>query len=274
MKQIRDARIMLWMVSGLLAFAWGNSSASERAPVSPSLVSLEIVDDHGHVFATYPTHAAGATEFRAFLEARPETQYRIRARNLSGERVGIVIAVDGRNIISGERSELASGESMYVLEPHQGATYSGWRTSQSQVNRFFFTTAEESYSSRIGDESAIGVIAAAVYRAQPSRSRKRQARIGNAAPAPTEAPAREDRAESQSELSADAGTGFGDSEHSQAVRVTFLPQRQASQRSFFKYEWPEQLCARGVKSCEPPNRFWPEPWSDFGFVPYPPGEAH
>lgn len=245
------------------------SEASEKIVASQSLVSLEFVDEHGRVFDAYPTPSGRADIFRAYLEARPEARYSIRARNHSSERVGIVIAVDGRNIISGERSELEPSESMYVLDPYQSATYSGWRTSEKEVRRFYFTNVEDSYASRIGDESAMGVVAAAIYKAKPEPRRLwRRQSAAEAAPAPA-AEAR-DGAGAQAERSTQAGTGFGESEHSRAVRVAFSPERRPSQRSFFKYEWTEQLCARGVKLCESTNRFWPE--SQQGFVPFPPGE--
>lgn len=264
---MKQVSIMLW-VAGL---AWtcisAQALADDRARATPELVSLEFVDDRGRVFTAYPTRARGAAVFRAYLEARPQARYSIRARNRTGERLGIVIAVDGRNIISGERSELAPRESMYVLDPYQSATYRGWRTSSEEVRRFFFTDVDESYASRIGDESAMGVIAAAVYKGArvASRAQRRAAGRDTAAPA-----AADGSAEPRAERSAQAGTGFGESHHSRAVRVAFSPARRASERSFFKYEWAEQLCARGVKSCEPANRFWPEAWQ--GFVPFPPGE--
>ncbi len=113
----------------------------------------------------------------------------------------------------------------------------------------------------------MGVIAAAVFRERPRRPRYLRQQPGAAASAPE--PAAE-ASDATGERSSQAGTGFGEHEHSQVVRVEFSPERRASQRSFFKYEWSAQLCARGVKRCEADNRFWPEPWQ--GFVPAPPGE--
>lgn len=263
MKQV----IIMLCVAGWCSTCISAATAKERVSASQDVVSLEFVDEHGRVFDIYPSSSGRADVFRAYLEARPGARYSIRARNLSGERVGIVIAVDGRNIISGKRSELDRSESMYVLDPRQSATYSGWRTSADEVRRFYFTNVEDSYASRIGDESAMGVVAAAVYKARPEPSRLwRRQSAAEAAPA---IESRDDAGE-QAERSAQAGTGFGESEHSRAIRVAFSPVRNPSQRSFFKYEWPEQLCRRGVKLCESTNRFWPEPQQ--GFVPFPPGD--
>ncbi len=268
---MRLASIMLWTIGGLSAVAYADAPANERVAFAQNVVAFEFIDEHGRVFETFPTSTGGSDVYRAFLEAKAEARYSIRARNLTGGRVGIVIAVDGRNIVSGERSELGRREAMYILGPYETATYAGWRTSASEVRRFYFTDVADSYAGRIGDKTAMGVIAAAVYKERPRRTRYWRQRAEDAASAAAPSPAAEaSRSASGRELGEQAGTGFGESEHSQAIRVEFSPERRVSQRSFFKYEWPEQLCARGVKRCELENRFWPEPWQ--GFVPPPPGE--
>jgi hypothetical protein len=76
----------------------------------------------------------GGDVYRAYLEARREARYRIRVHNRSGGRVGVVIAVDGRNIISGARSELARGEPMYILDPRESESCEGWRAGE-QIGR-------------------------------------------------------------------------------------------------------------------------------------------
>jgi hypothetical protein len=265
-------RLSMMVLAGWLwTFVATEVPARDSVVVSPTVVALEFVDDHGRMFEIYPASSESTDVYRAFLEAKPASRYGIRARNLSGDRVGIVIAVDGRNIISGERSELGAGESMYVLEAYQTATYEGWRTSEAEVRRFYFTNVDNSYASRIGDESAIGVIAAAVFEARPEATRVWR-RSDKAAAAPEPAAEAADAAGASAARSSQAGTGFGEGQQSRAIRVAFSPAYSASQRSFFKYEWSSQLCARGVKSCRPANRFWPE--SRQRFVPLPPGEHH
>jgi len=265
---MRSANKLLWMIGALWTTAWADSPTNAHHSVTQDVVAFEFVDEHGRVFQTYPTATDDSSVYRAYLEATPQARYSIRARNLTGERVGIVIAVDGRNIVSGDRSDLGRREAMYILGPYESATYAGWRTSASEVRRFYFTDVQDSYAGRIGDESAMGVVAAAVYKERPRRARfwQQHGEASAAAPAPA---AEATDAASARERSSQAGTGFGESEHSQAVRVEFTPERRTSQRSFFKYEWQEQLCARGVKRCESQNRFWPSPLQ--GFVPFPPG---
>ena len=261
--------IMLCIVGIALAHAVGTAVARSEAIRSEQVVAFEFVDSNGRVLETFPA-SHSADSYRAYLTAHPDARYRIRARNLTGERVGLVIAVDGRNIVSGERSDLGRREAMYVLGPYEAAEYAGWRTSTTEVRRFYFTDLADSYASRIGDESAVGVIAAAVYKERPRRRALRQRQAAAAPAAPRAEAEALDSAEARAGARSQAGTGFGEAESSHSIRVSFRPTRRPSQRAFYKYEWVEQLCARGLKRCAPPNRFWPD---DGGFVPFPPGKS-
>lgn len=237
--------------------------AAVQARVSPihQPVEVEIVADGRGSLPQYPVQRGdGANIHRAYLEARNGESYAIRVRNRTGHRIGLVIAVDGRNIISGDKSHLARSERMYVLGPYQQGTYKGWRTSLSQVHRFYFTEAGDSYAAAWGDDSALGVIAVAVYREKP-----RQAEETSKLPSG-------DRAAGESAARSAPGTGFGSAAQSHAVRVQFDPEHTPAARYFLKYEWRQALCDKGVIACgRRPNRFWPDESVDRGFAPYPPG---
>ena len=72
-------------------------------------VEVEVINDRGRPFPQYPlSRGGGPTVYKAHLEAVEDQQYSIRVRNRSDQRIGVVIAVDGRNIISGDRSNLRS----------------------------------------------------------------------------------------------------------------------------------------------------------------------
>jgi hypothetical protein len=235
-------------------------------------IGVEIVADDGRVFARYDlaSHSQRG-QLRAYVEAERYRNYGIRVRNRTAGRIGLVIAVDGRNIISGQKSDLLASEPMYVLGPYEQATYEGWRTSDSNVQRFIFTDAQNSYAEAWGDASAMGVIAVSAFRelpvVQPQRRSGRQS-MAPSADAPGEA-----RAEKSMESADAAGTGFGDSHESRSVRVHFKPQRHAFAKQFLKYEWRESLVRLGViRETPPANRFWPEQLGQTrGFAPYPPG---
>jgi hypothetical protein len=284
------------IMSALLAL--GSAAASARSWQSGPL-SVEVLDARSAPFEQFPASGSGGEVYRAYLKAEKGASYRIHVRNRSGERVGLVIAVDGRNIVSGERSDLKRTEAMYVLEPWADAEYAGWRSNLSSVNEFYFTDWRDSYAEAIGDRSARGVIAVAAfpervqYRPRPpveqgyeprsydgergdySRRDKSEpeaaARSAAQAPAPSlGASADANSARSKSSAS-EAGTGYGERRWDPARRVEFEAQSAPMAKVFLKYEWAEKLCERGI-SCDPPrrqrNRLWHE--DDYGFVPPPP----
>ncbi|MBA4394814.1 MAG: hypothetical protein C0407_14785, partial [Desulfobacca sp.] len=106
-----------------------------------SMVTVEIVADRSGGFPLYATGLKEPNTYRAYVEAIQGMRYAVRIRNNSPQRIGIVVAVDGRNIISGDKSFLKRNERMYVLDPYATGLYEGWRTAQNQVNRFYFTEA-------------------------------------------------------------------------------------------------------------------------------------
>ena len=130
-------------------------------------VEVGIVTDNGRSLPFYP-HKSSHGLKKVYAEAVKGDHYRIVVRNKLNRRVGVVVAVDGRNIISGQKSWLKNNERMYILEPYAVYEYSGWRTAQDKVNRFFFTDAPDSYAAAFGDQSAMGVIALAVYPEDPA----------------------------------------------------------------------------------------------------------
>ncbi len=238
----------------------------------PREVAVEIVSDGGGIFQSFPHQdlRSGRTRLiKKYLEAKRGETYGIVVRNNTSERIGVVIAVDGRNIISGNRSDLKRGEAMYVLNPYDDARYDGWRTTDSEVHRFYFTDPADSYTVRtFADSSAMGVIAVAVFREknrpQPVLEQKRK----EATPA---APSSSGAGRSQEKALADesAGTGFGDAQYSPVIRVEFEPEHIPVQKMLVKYEWRETLCKKGILQCgrDRENRLWDQN----GYAPYPPG---
>lgn len=246
---------------------------------NPVSLQVDIVADDGRIFPLYRQGLSQQNRSkRAWLEAVHGENYSIRVYNNSDRRVGLVIAVDGRNIISGQKSHLKNHERMYIVDPWQTVTYQGWRTSSNTINRFYFTDVENSYAEAFNDKSAMGVIALAVFPERLPEPRPRKKRVypyENSAPSAgmeeTQDSVSGDRMESKRK-SQQAGTGFGQSEYSYARRVHFEPVKRASEKHFLKYEWRQTLCDKRIIQCSPEmsNRFWPERWSGEGFAPYPP----
>lgn len=253
-------------------------SALAQAHYRPQDVTVEVIDQNGASFSQMPVRS-DSKGYRAYLQAERGARYRIRLTNRTADRVGVVVAVDGRNIISGARSDLERGEPMYILGAWDSEEYSGWRTSLADVHEFYFTEWQDSYAEAFGDRSARGVIAVAVYREKENlamlREQERRARSdrqSSVVPAPPAADASGNSASEQSaakaERRSEPGTGYGDRRDEPAVRVAFEAQSRASSKVFLKYEWRETLCARRIVDCaDSGNRFWPDSLS---FAPAPP----
>ncbi|HEX2767645.1 MAG TPA: hypothetical protein VHN12_00010 [Geobacteraceae bacterium] len=235
---------------GLAAGAWA-SSVGEA-------VEVRIISDNGSELPFYPV-AASLPSRKVYAEAARGNHYTIAVRNRLDRRVGVVVAVDGRNIISGKKSRLRDNERMYILEPYGVGEFKGWRTGDDRINRFYFTSVADSYAAAFNDESAMGVIAVAVY---PEMQRREvPAEISMARPA---MPSAAGKSESKRTLEAkedNAGTGFGREEYSPVLVVAFQPEHTALEKIYIKYEWRNTLCRKEVIACGKPlprpyNRMW------------------
>jgi hypothetical protein len=237
------------------------------------LVDVRIVSDAGGEFAQYRTYPRVRNEGRYFyMEAVKGEKYSIEVTNRSDRQIGVVIAVDGRNIISGSKSDLKNNERMYIISPHATNTFEGWRTGMDKTNRFYFTEQSDSYAEKVfSDASAMGTIAVAVYREKfpaialnpETTYRAQEAPAGAAPQAPTEKRSY-DRAEKGK--SEQAGTGFGETTYSPARRVHFETENFIAEKIVLKYEWRQELCKKGIIGCGPRNRLWPD---GNGFAPIP-----
>jgi len=123
--------------------------------------------------APAPLLAARDGSGRFYFEARAGRAYAVRVANHSPERVGVVLAVDGLNAVSGEREPGPSASSrpgrMYVIDPWGDVSVRGWRTSLDEVRRFTFVDERASYAARSGRANGrMGWIEAWVYRERPS----------------------------------------------------------------------------------------------------------
>lgn len=241
------------------------SPAASAARLGASDIDVEILGDRYGYHEQYTVESKHRT-YRAYVQANSGEQYSIGVRNRTPYRIGLVIAVDGRNVISGDASQLRSTERMYILGPHEYAVYSGWRTSRDEINRFYFTDEDDSYSAAWGDYSAMGVIAAAAFREVPRNTMHEHTHSD---------PARKS-AQAEKSHSAQPGTGFGEREWSPSREVEFVALDRPFARHFLKYEWRDTLCRRGIIECydhrtggQRHNRMWPSRLDD-GFAPPPP----
>jgi hypothetical protein len=247
-----------------------SAAAFADMPARCDAVEVRIMSDAGGEYPRYRAYprACRPGEYY-YMEAVRGERYSIKVTNRSARRVGVVIAVDGRNIISGQKSDLKNSERMYIIEPWATNTFEGWRTGMDRTNRFYFTNESDSYAQRVfADGSAMGTIALSAYYEKvrepapvtPSYDRKYRSHGSGekSSSKRSEGEACEDQ----------AGTGFGETTWSPAREVYFEPENSVAGRIVLKYEWRAELCRRGIVNCdcEPANRFWPV--SD-GFAPVP-----
>jgi len=237
-----------------------------ETPAEPVAVSVEI---DGQPTPLYPAPVGSG---RFYVEARKGCRYAVLLANRTGERIGVVLAVDGLNAISGAR-DTGRGR-MYVLDPWQRTTVQGWRTSLQEVRRFTFVDEQASYAARSGKANEkMGWIEVAVYRerqhfvrsATPGEPRPEPYGVEQDSEGKAERPApsaKRDSAEAAAPSvlgSAQArsypGTGWGPRADDPVVLVSFDPESEPSQRVTLRYEYRPALVALGVlPRWMPPSR--------------------
>jgi len=203
---------------------------------SPVCVSVEV---GGQEAPFYPARDGSG---RLYFEARPGAAYSVRLRNVTGERVGVALDVDGLNVIDG-LPPTGRGR-LYILSPYGETLVRGWRSSLSEVHLFTFVDEAASYAARTGQSTRrLGWIEATVFRekapiavAEPESLRENSADKAAAAPPAPGA---------QASRSYPA-TGWGGTSEDHAVEVAFDAEAVAAQRVTLRYEYRSGLVALGV----------------------------
>lgn len=249
----------------VLAFIAASAPATARTPVpARPLVQLSLVDrDTAQALPEYRHRGRG------WVAGTPGDRYAVRLTNATGERVLVVLSVDGVNAVSGQTAAPSQGG--YVLGPWESAQIGGWRKSLDDVAQFVFTDLPDSYAARTGRPDNVGVVGIAVFRERWQRPVPPP--VAPAAHAKAAAPASADRAMAMEAMPQRIGTGHGQREHAPVGQTTFerassIPQ----QLSELRYDSVDALVAMGVLPHRnraglglPPRAF------PGGFAPDPPG---
>lgn len=234
-------------------------SATACAPLSAQpLVDVDIVDrDTGEWLPEYRHRG------RDWVPGTPGHRYGVRLTNTTGERVLVVLSVDGVNAISGDTA--AANQTGYVLGPWQSTEITGWRKSWQDVAQFYFTDLPDSYAARTGRPDNVGVIGVAVFRerAQPqpyyappiARDNEYDDRYrgrNESKSAPAAAPqasrrAAEAASDAASGVGQSIGTGHGQREWAPVSRTDFVrASRTPAQVLQLRYDDIPNLVAMGV----------------------------
>lgn len=213
--------------------------------VAAPLVQMEVLQrDSGQPL---PRHFHRGQQWIAGL---PGSRYSVRLSNRTGERVLVVLSVDGVNAVTGESAN--PSQTGYVLGPWQTTEVAGWRKSLDGIAQFEFTDAGSSYASRTGRGRDVGVIGIAVfeeafdhrrYPRNPSAVQRQESHEGASASAAAPAEASDSLAKQQQRL----GTGHGAPEWSPVGQTYFARgSSRPAQLTELRYDAPERLIALGI----------------------------
>ena len=289
------AVLALGLVLGA-AFASPALAAWETA-ADGRLVDVEVLVDD----ARAPLYAKSGAWDRRYFQAFRGRNYSLAVTNNTGQRIGVLIAVDGLNVVNGERSRLSGTESMYVLDPYERAVIRGWRTSLRDVRRFVFVDEERSYAERTGqangDMGWIRVLSFRERRPQvtgphvrggdeslPYGAREKRESEERAAPQGPERDTRanegrsgqtqdglgKQRADSfhgQPAPESNPGTGWGEQSWDPVQRTMFLAAHSATDRIVLRYEYESGLRALGIYPRK--SRTWDRDRGEWSFAQAP-----
>lgn len=97
-----------------------------------------------------------------YVVGRRGMPYSIWIRNRTSERLEVLVAVDGRDVVSGRPAD--ARQRGYVLNPYRHVNITGYRTSMRSVAAFRFSSIHRSYSSRMGSSwHRVGSIRVSVF---------------------------------------------------------------------------------------------------------------
>jgi len=214
------------------------------------LIDVSVVDrDTGEWLSQHPHRGD------VWVAGSPGHRYSVRLTNTTGERVLVVLSVDGVNAVTGQTAH--PSQAGYVLEPWQTTEISGWRKSMHDVAQFVFTDLGDSYAARTGRPRNVGVIGVAAFReartyypqySPPPIARGRMEKRGTAndAAAAPEGASRSIAAEGSARAQS-IGTGHGEREWAPTSRTGFeRATRQPEQVSEVRYDEYRRLVALGV----------------------------
>ncbi len=99
---------------------------------------------------------------RRYVVGRKNSNYSLVVKNRCRSRLGVVLSVDGLDVLDGSPASLK--KSGYIIQPGETLIVKGFRTSESAVAAFRFSSVDHSYSNqRHGVTRNVGVIGMAVF---------------------------------------------------------------------------------------------------------------
>jgi hypothetical protein len=267
----RMPRVIAALAAVAIASSVASASAAPRSVASRDEVDGQLVDVQVLVDGwTTPLYMRPGAWDKTYFQAFKGKNYSLVVRNTTNQRVGVLLAVDGLNVVNGQKSNLSNREAMYVLDPWESATIQGWRTSLRDVRRFVFVDEERSYASRTdqanGDMGWIRVLSfreqnPVVWRDVRPRVKdgsewqgrnEMEGQRGETREAPPSASGDLRAQKSPSQLhtapqsDAAPGTGWGEQSWDPVRRTQFTAVARATDHLVLRYEYASGLRALGI----------------------------
>jgi len=278
----------------MLAMVAATPSFAQRGIGFQSTADGRLVDVQVQVEGrTAPLYLPRDGGDRHYFEASKGRHYALAVTNNTGRRIGVLIAVDGLNVVNGEQTSLRSNEPMYVLGPYERTVIKGWRSSLNDVRQFVFVDEDRSYAMRSdqanGDLGWVRVLAfnergARWFNESPGRIKDGQEHSydgldeqgGTAQPmdkrqqvAPESQGSRLDGQgynQAPAPQAAVPGTGYGERSWDPVRRVWFVPEGYATDQLVLRYEYASGLRALGIFPIKFRNRLWEREHGELGFA--------
>jgi len=160
-----NATRSLGWITLVLGTACGTARADRvavPAPAAPVLTksaspyTVDVLDAHGDTADVYQRGG------RFYVMGSVGRRYTIRVKNPTARRIEAVVSVDGLDVIDGKAADFVHKRG-YVVPAHGELKVDGFRTSQSRVATFRFSSVRNSYAGRKGVARNVGVIGVAIF---------------------------------------------------------------------------------------------------------------
>ncbi|MGI9240953.1 MAG: hypothetical protein ACR2RV_09130 [Verrucomicrobiales bacterium] len=130
---------------------------SARQPFSAGGIASIGIKSGGRYLKCYGTSADPV------VVGKHGQRYSIHVKNHTGERIEVVLSVDGLDVLDGRSA--SQRKRGYVIAPHGRLEVEGFRRSYESVAAFRFGSVSSSYAARsTGSARNVGVIGAAIFR--------------------------------------------------------------------------------------------------------------
>jgi hypothetical protein len=188
-------------------------------------------------------------EGKIYVEGRKGTMFSLRLCNNTPSRKLFIPSIDGLSVMNGKEASSQSGG--YIVPAFGAVVVDGWRTSNSEVAEFYFSSPDDSYRKRMDKGNNLGVIGVMAFAEAP-----KVVFSGFLGTASFRSSPLEDSSSTCSvnlmaksslrSMSSDLGTGSGVNKRSEVVSVEF--ERQATPEAIIEiyYNTREQLEKMGV----------------------------